>query len=217
MLPLYFLSSCAIVFCVILTPSAHSSVHTASSLPHLFLLGAYLGVTWVFLRGVFSIFFCAAIYCSIFVSIRPSHILAAIFLFLVLARSPSGCGLLLIALRLFSLSLSPLLCIGTPAAVLLAAPVGSVSLAVLRSPASHPPLFSCPQFTTRCRCCACRSPLLATCLPSPVVWGAVLCAYFLLLLLSFACAFLGGVCYSVRFPHSLGFFFLTVLVFSFSC
>ena len=74
-----------------------------------------------------------------------------------------------------------------------------------------PPHFSCPRFTIRCHCCAGRSPLLVACLPSPVVRGAVPCAYFLLLLFSFACAFLGGGCYYVRFPHSLGFFSLSPL------
>ena len=51
------------------------------------------------------------------------------------------------------------------------------------SPASPSPLFSRPQFTILCRCCACRSPLLVAYLPSPLVRGAVLFATFFLLLL----------------------------------
>ena len=215
LLPIYFLSSCAIViFCVILTPSAHSSVHAASSLPRLFLLGAYLVVTWVFLRGIFSIFFRAAIDCSIFVSICPSHIFAAVFAF-------SCSGSFSFWLR-FSLD-----CLAAVLSLSLSHP-SSVSAHLLRcfwllllflSPlwfSAHlllfPPLFSCPQFTIRCRCCVGRSPLLVACLPSPVVWGAVPCAYFLLLLLFFACSFLGGGCYYVQFPHSLGFFSLSLVL-----
>ena len=112
-----------------------------------------------------------------------------LFIFIALHYSPSGCGSLSIALRLFSLSLSPL-CLGAPALFFWLHLFRCVYLAVLLSPASPSPSLLSAAVRFSFRCCSCQSPFLVTYLPSPLVRSAVPFATFFLLLFSFTCAFL---------------------------